>query len=388
MKAKLTGNLMVNKVRTQMKKLLSLLSVLIVAVLLMTSCGNTATRVPTSTVPVPTATPTPSATATLPPSGTATNELPISPEASAYLEEALDIMQNKGINRLQLDWEAVRAEAFRRAQHAQTPADTYSAIRYALREAGGQHSSFRTPDSAAQVQQATVSDSPAPRGKLLLGKFGFIAIEGFESVMPEEQAKYATTVQQLIRDLDAQDPCGWIIDLREDTGGSTWPMLAGLGPILGEGKAGAFVDPDGYEEDWSYQDGQALLGDEVVVKVNGPAYELKAASPPVAVLTGAYTASAGEAIVVAFRGRPHTRSFGLYTFGNSTANEVFLLSDGAWIALTTAVYADRTGQTYGDRIYPDELVDEARKFTFIMEEAIPQPAIDWLMSQPACTVQK
>src|SRR6185503_16265879 len=206
--AKLTGNLMVNKVRTQMKKLLSLLSVLIVAVLLMTSCGNTATRVPTSTVPVPTATPTPSATATLPPSATATNELPISPEASAYLEEALDIMQNKGINRLQLDWEAVRAKAFRRAQHAQTLVDIYSAIRYALREAGGQHSSFRTPDSAAQVQQATVSDSPAPRGKLLLAKFGFIAIEGFDSVMPEEQAKDATTVQQRIRHLDAQEPCG------------------------------------------------------------------------------------------------------------------------------------------------------------------------------------
>ena len=136
------------------------------------------------------------------------------------------------------------------------------------------------------------------------------------------------------------------------------------------------------------QDGQALVGDEVQAKVSGTAYELKAASPPVAVLTGVNTGSAGEAIAVAFRGRPHTRSFGLYTFGLSTANAVFLLSDGAWITLTTSVYADRTGQTYGDRIYPDELVDDVRKFTFIMDEAIPQPAIDWLMSQPACASQK
>lgn len=98
-----------------MKKVLSLSSVLIFAGLLMTGCGNTATPVPTSTIPVPTFTPAPSATATLPPSATATPELPISPAASAYLEEALDIMQKTGINRLQLDWEAVRAEAFRRA---------------------------------------------------------------------------------------------------------------------------------------------------------------------------------------------------------------------------------------------------------------------------------
>jgi len=55
---------------------------------------------------------------------------------------------------------------------------------------------------------------------------------------------------------------------------------------------------------------------------------------------------------------------------------------------TTSVYADRTGQTYGDRIYPDELVDDVREFTSIMDEAIPQPAIDWLMSQPACAAQK
>lgn len=51
---------------------------------------------------------------------------------------------------------------------------------------------------------------------------------------------------------------------------------------------------------------------------------------------------------------------------------------------TTAALADRIGQTYGDRIYPDELVDGVRKFAFLVDEAIPQRAIDWLMSQPAC----
>ncbi len=139
---------------------------------------------------------------------------------------------------------------------------------------------------------------------------------------------------------------------------------------------------------WSYNNGQALLGDEVLAQVTEPAYQLKAVSPPVAVLTGVNTASSGEAIVVAFRGRPETRSFGLYTAGLSTANAAFPLSDGAVIILTDAVFADRMGQTYGDRIFPDEMVDDVRKFTFVMDEAIPQPAIDWLMSQPACTAQK
>jgi carboxyl-terminal processing protease len=105
-------------------------------------------------------------------------------------------------------------------------------------------------------------------------------------------------------------------------------------------------------------------------------------------LTGMKTASAGEAIVVAFRGRPDTRSFGLYTAGVPTGNEGFTLSDGAVIALTVGVNADRTGQTYDDRIYPDEWVDEVQKLTIIIDEIIPQPAIDWLLSQPACTVMQ
>jgi C-terminal processing protease CtpA/Prc len=310
--------------------------------------------------------------------------LPISAEASAYLEEALHVIQENSLYRDSIDWVTLRDSVFKMAEHAQTPADTYGAIRYALSQLGDHHSHFLTPDSAVEVEQATADDSPPPRGKLMLDKLGFVAIEGFGSAIPEEQSNYAAAIQQLIRDLDAQEPCGWIVDLRENTGGNMWPMLAGLGPIVGEGEVGAFIFPDGRQEIWSYQNGQALLEEQVIAEGNGAAYELRAVSPPVAVLTGVNTASSGEAIVVAFRGRPDTRSFGLYTTGVPTANGVFPLSDGAWIILTGAVYADRTGQTYDDRIYPDELVDEVQNYTFIEDEAIPQPALDWLLNQPAC----
>lgn len=80
-------------------------------------------------------------------------------------------------------------------------------------------------------------------------------------------------------------------------------------------------------------------------------------SPPVAVLTNRSTASSGEAIVVAFRGRPNTRSFGEGTRGVSTSNRSFALNDGAMLLLTVAIFADRTGQKYGDVIVPDEVVD-------------------------------
>lgn len=347
---------------------------LVMAMLLASACAAPA-AVPTAT-PVPTLTPAPTAATTAAPA--------ISLEAAAYLEAAIAIMEANGIHRLHLDWAALRVDAFHAARHAQTPADTYDIIRSLLRKAGGKHSQFMPPRSAGELQQATASDSPPPRAKLLLDRLGYVAIEGFGSSTNAAQTEYATRVQQLIRDIDANAPCGWIVDLREDTGGNMYPMLAGLGPILGEGVAGFFVDPDGLQTPWSYEAGAARLDDEAVAEVAGPAYTLTGTDVPVAVLTGINTASSGEAVAISFRGRPHTRSFGHYTAGLSTGNAGFPLSDGAMLILTTVVMADRTGTAYGEHVQPDVKVDDVRQYTMLMEEAIPQPAIDWLLDQPAC----
>ena len=55
-----------------------------------------------------------------------------SPQALAYLTEVLDYMQEHALMRAQVDWPTLRQEALRLAAGAQTPADTYQAIRFAL----------------------------------------------------------------------------------------------------------------------------------------------------------------------------------------------------------------------------------------------------------------
>jgi hypothetical protein len=77
--------------------------------------------------------------------------------------------------------------------------------------------------------------------------------------------------------------------------------------------------------------------------------------PPVAVLVGPATASSGEALAIAFRGRPSTRLFGATTRGLTTSNRVFPLSDGSLLNLSTAAFADRTGTSYPNGVTPDEL---------------------------------
>ena len=50
-------------------------------------------------------------------------------------------------------------------------------------------------------------------------------------------------IQDQIKIMDHPYNIGWIVDLRGNGGGNMWPMLAGIGPILGEGIAGYFIDP-------------------------------------------------------------------------------------------------------------------------------------------------
>jgi C-terminal processing protease CtpA/Prc len=141
--------------------------------------------------------------------------------------------------------------------------------------------------------------------------------------------------------------CGWIIDLRNNTGGNMWPMLAGLKPFLGDEPLGAFISREGTSPPWK-------AGQAVDVEPPGSLRRLERAWA--AVLTGPRTASSGEAVTISFKGRVRTRSFGQPTAGLSSANQAFQLPDGAAIILTVSIEADRTGKQYGEKVDPDEVI--------------------------------
>ena len=161
-----------------------------------------------------------------------------------------------------------------------------------------------------------------------------------------------------LADLETQNPGGWIVDLRGNTGGNMWPMLTGIGPILGDGAVGSFVAAGG-NVTWFYKDGEtgtrnpAGLETVSLTLQEGPV--LQSPTAAVAVLVDGSTASSAEAIAIAFHGRPATRFFGTNTAGKSTAVQPFKLDDGAELYLTTAIDADRTGQAFPDGFTPDEV---------------------------------
>lgn len=89
----------------------------------------------------------------------------------------------------------------------------------------------------------------APTGRQLDGGIGYLELPGVSS--GPKAANYDDTLNELLDQIDDGTLRGCIIDLRRNTGGTLWPMLAGIGPPAGAGKVGAFVSAHG-GADWSY----------------------------------------------------------------------------------------------------------------------------------------
>lgn len=264
--------------------------------------------------------------------------------ATDYLETVLSIAEEHSIRRNLTDWAAVRRETWLRAEGAQDAEDTHAAVRFLLAALGDGHSAFLpNRDPVAARPESTV------QARRVRGRVGLIELAG---TFAGEGPGGAGRIQRAIAGVDGADVCGWIVDLRRNTGGDLWPQLAGLGPLLGEGVSGAFVDADGGSRRWVYRAGAAgLEGEDPIVRTY--AYPLRFNRPHLAVLLGRETASSGEALATAFRGAPRARSFGAATRGLSTANRGFFLSDGSLLVLTVAGLEDRTGTGVQGPLRPD-----------------------------------
>jgi carboxyl-terminal processing protease len=293
--------------------------------------------------------------------------------ARAFVEEVLGLMQANSLHRLRVNWDDLRARVLAAAATARTVEDTKSALGIALQALGDRHSSIRDAEgglwlfAGGQTCGSSTRTQPAVPADV-----GYVWVRSFAGSSDSAPATtYAEGMQAEIARQDREDLAGWVVDIRANGGGNMWPMIAGLGPILGEGPLGYFISPTGTETIWEYRDGASISGTFAVSTVSPP-YRLKRQAPRVAVLSDNRIASSGEATLIAFIRRPNTRSFGQATCGLSTANSTYPLSDGATFTLTTSVMADRAKMPFGDSIPPDELIEDPNRTI--------QRAIEWLQT--------
>ncbi|MEV4512366.1 S41 family peptidase [Dactylosporangium sp. NPDC049525] len=258
-----------------------------------------------------------------------------------YLLHALTIIERRALYSATLDWATIRAEAVAGCAGAVEYADTHEFLAGVLRQAGGPHSGFRPPRPGGTRRAVE-----PPSGGLVDGA-GHLRLPGCGGGHRE----YRAVGHRLVRDLAAAGPAGWVVDLRGNNGGNMWPMLAVVAPLLPRGVLGYFVPPAGPDLVWRLRRRRVTLGRRTQART-GPHHPVPAT--PVAVLTDGRTASSGEAVAVAFRGRPRVRTFGTATMGMTSGNETHLLRDGTLMYVTSSYFADHRRTVYRGPLPPDE----------------------------------
>lgn len=210
--------------------------------------------------------------------------------------------------------------------------------------------------------------------KLLKGSVGYLKIVGIGPNVDVE--KESMKIRESVISLTKQKADKWIIDLRYNAGGNMNPMMAGIAPLVGNGKVGSLVNLKNQKLfDWEIKESNFIYGGyQAVTLPDNPKFKKE---PKVAVLTSRWTVSSGEIVATTLKGRPNTRFFGETTGGYTTSDGWEVIGNEVILVISTGIYCDRKGRVYEENIHVDmevpfEVVKETEKDKCVIE------AIKWL----------
>ena len=269
-----------------------------------------------------------------------------------YVREALSRM-DAGIHADSSAWRQARSDAVREAGGLGSMDAAYALLDRLARIAGGGHSSFSAPDQTLAYRSATGNHAlPVVEAN---DRIATIKLPGFASDNLEALQRYSDAGIKAIAEAAPTARCGWILDLRNHSGGSVYSILGAVTPLIDDGEVLSYAYPDGRTTGLRFDGPRILAPDGSVWSDSAVQFPLLD-SPRIAILQDKGTVSAGEAIIVALAGQDNVRSFGRETRGYTTLNDLIPMDDGAILAITVAHNQDRFGKIYGGPIPPDERI--------------------------------
>jgi len=316
-----------------------------------------------------------------------TDTLPCMQKAQRLLDQALSFMEKNYYRKDEVNWPEFESRAKQQLMTAGNCEDAYATITWCFKQLNERHSFVMSPAKAAKYMGDDENSGPEVplselvgdiHGEWLQDSIGYLTVPWVSTEDSLICERIADSLQHVIARLDSRGGISrWIIDLRKNTGGNCWPMLTGIGPLLGNGVCGYFVAGDD-RVSITYQDGSAIQGRHVRCRVSGQAYRPLRAQRSVVVLTGRRTVSAGETVALAFKGRAQTLLIGQPTAGLTTGNAHYALSDGSMLVLSFCQEADCSGRVCDGSIVPDKLISAAPTAG---DDPAKEAAVSWLTSR-------
>lgn len=219
--------------------------------------------------------------------------------------------------------------------------EIYPLLKQALEIKGGKHSSLITP--AEVRKEASQYKAPTSRVK---NDILYVHLPEF-SGSSSQGKRYAST---LYHKLTSKTYKGIIIDLRNNLGGDIGPMLAGVSPVVPNGKLFETVNSANRSTSVTFQ---GSVTNNMGTKIDLGKVK-KITEIPVAVILNRWTASSGELTALALETNPNVKTFGGNSAGYTSINDMYTMYNGAQVNITAEKVKKNNGRIlFNNKIKPD-----------------------------------
>lgn len=324
-------------------------------------------------------------------------------ESEIILDSIISLAKIHSLYSQNVDWNILKKEMFEKL-HLESK-DSISAlvtsVRYMLKQLGDSHGSltykgqqYGDPSSISREHKGIkyVIDSKTwneilnskkeVETAILEDNIAYIRIPTIHIPFTDEAMQLNTAnIREQICALKQEKPKAWILDLRTNLGGNMYVMLSGLGELLppnytmgGDTKNGSI------DSKWQLKEGIFYYGDIPTASGNLAALNCNTNqnSPQIAVLSGRYTASSGEAVAAALIGQKGVKVFGEQSEGKSNSTSWYPLPDNTWLSLGTSYYMSENGTVHTDGIIPDQFIIEDLSLDHLTVGKTIEEALKWL----------
>lgn len=307
-----------------------------------------------------------------------------------YLDKSLDIIEKNALNRDKINWADFRKELHDKSAQAKNYEDIVALYPYIFEAIDDHHGALLynnktykwdgtesiTPNKA--VEKA-VSRYTNVTSVLISKNIAYIRVPGNNDFNASKMDSITLDIKKAIGQVSSKSVKGWIIDLRNNTGGNMYPMIAGLSDLIGQDeKVGGFITSDGKPDGvWSIRNGTFFVDSTKVAIADYECFPIPK-NIPLVVLVSSYTASSGEMTAIATKGRKNSILLGGNTAGYTTANQGFKLNSNSGLNLAIAYPLDRNGVRYSYKLVPDTLILGGDNFEDLKKDSKIKAAAHWL----------
>lgn len=307
-----------------------------------------------------------------------------------YIDKTLLVIHENALNKDKIDWNSLRQDIYEKTKNAaniQTALPVYSYLFEKIEDHHGwlsyKNKNYRWITNTQKLNNEAVKNAVKKYDKVyatIINKnIGYVRIPGNNDFGAKKMDSIAANIVDEIDKINSNKIAGWIIDLRLNTGGNMYPMMAGISDLIGGNeKIGGFVTSDKKSEgEWLLKDGNMYIDANQVLNRKKLKTPIKK-QLPIAVLISGYTASSGEMTAISLIGRKKTKLFGEESAGFTTTNQGFKIDANSGLNLAVGYVVDRTGKIYIENVKPDVEIINGDNFEDLNKDKKISESTKWL----------